>query len=458
MLAAVPRHTLVAAASLALLALAPAPARGGESSAEILHRRGVHCMEEIERRDCAIEHFEALLEERTDRRELVTDGLLRLVKLYEKEDRPEDLKAALRRFWDAGKTDSRRGHLPYTARFLPKDFDVLFHAHIGRLVASPLAKQLDEIAEFVMTCDPHVRGQLDDLRILRKAQRKSRETGVPVQKAMSNVVAEEKKRSEAYKKRRAQAEAEGRPRRHEPVFADATCQVARALGDDTVAAWTRGAFALAHGDFRRSAAILEIPDLAAKLAAATAAGRLVVRGDGIWALTPLRYQGGEVLLRVLDTGELVVAPPAVMTEIAANFARGKRTLPREVDRLVVGTPVDAGFFAVATEAAVQELGFGNMSKGRRGLLQLLLPRPEGLQMAGVAHEYFGFFLRMPTDTPLKAGALVDVVQRMIANQAEADSDSAEFLRLLDVTQATDKRALLLSYVLSRRQIETIVLR
>ncbi|MCY1053690.1 hypothetical protein [Nannocystis sp. SCPEA4] len=451
-------RTLLAAASLALLALAPASVRGGESSAERLHRKGVHCMEEIERRDCAIEHFEALLDERTDRRELVTDGLLRLVKLYEKEDRPEDLKAALRRFWDAGKTDTRRGHLPYTARFLPKDFDVVFHAHMQRLMAAPLAKQLDEIAEYVMTCDPHVRDQLDDVRIFRKAQRKARETGVTVQKAMSDVVAEEKKRTEAYKKRRAQAEAEGRPRRPEPVFADATCQVARALGDDTAAVWTRGAFALAHGDFTRSAAIIEIPDLAAKLEAAVAAGRLLPRGERAYALTPLRYHGGEVLLRVLDGGELVVAPPAVMNEIAANYARGKRTLPREVDRLVVGVPVDAGFFAVATEAAVRELGFGGMSKGRRGLLQLLLPRPEGLQMAGVAHEYFGFFLRMPTDTPLKAGALVEIVQRMIANQAEADSESADFLRLLDVTQATDKRALLLSYVMSRRQIETIVLR
>lgn len=451
-------RTLVAAASLALLALAPASVRGGESGAERLHRRGVHCMEEIERRDCAIEHFEALLEERTDRRELVTDALLRLVKLYEKEDRPEDLKAALRRFWDAGKTDVRRGHLPYTARFLPKDFDVVFHAHMKRLMAAPLAKQLDEIAEYVMTCDPNVRNQLDDARIVRKAQRKSRETGIPVQKAMSEVVAAEKKEAEARKRRRAQAEAEGRPRRPEPVFADATCQVARALGDDTAAAWTRGAFVLAHHDFRRSAAVLEIPDLAAKLAAGVAAGRLLARGDGVWALTPLRYHDDEVLLRVLETGELVVAPPAVMTEIAANHARGRRTLPREVDRLVTGVPIDAGFFAVATEAAVRELGFGSMSKGRRGLLQMLLPRPEGLQMAGVAHEYFGFFLRMPTDTPLKAGALVEIVQRMIANQAEADSESAEFLRLLDVTQATDKRALLLSYVLSRRQIETIVLR
>lgn len=451
-------RTLAAAAALALLVTAPALARGGESSAERLHRRGVHCMEEIERNDCAIEHFEAVLEERTDRRELVTDALLRLVKLYEKEDRPDDLKAALRRFWDAGKTDVRRGHLPYTARFLPKDFDVLFHAHIGRLMAAPLTRQLHELAEYAMTCDPHVRHQLEDVRLLRRAQRRAKETGVTVQQAMSAIVAAEKKEAAAREQRRAQAAAEGRARRPEPVFADATCQVARALGDDTAAAWTRAAFALAHADFRRSAAVLEIPDLGAKLAAAVAAGRLLERGEGTWALTPLRYQGDEVLLRVLETGELVVAPPAVMAEIAANHARNRRTLPREVDRLVTGVPIDAGFFAVATEAAVRELGFGGVPKGRRGLLQLLLPRPGGLQIAGVAHEYFGFFLRMPTDTPLKAGALVDVAQRMIAAQSAADSESEEFLRMLDVTQATDKRALLLSYVLSRRQIESIVLR
>lgn len=452
-------RSLVAAALLASLALAGAPAHAGESSAERLHRRGVHCMEEIERRDCAIEHFEALLDTRTDRRELVTDALLRLVKLYEKEDRPDDLKAALRQFWDAGKTNSRRGHLPYTARFLPKDFDVVFHAHFQRLMAAPLAQKLDEIAEYVMTCDPHARDQLDDLRLVRKAQRKARETGMDVQKAMSEVVAAENKDAEARKQRRAQAESEGAPpRRPEPVFADATCQVARALGDDTAAVWTRGAFVLAHDDFRRSAAVLEIPDLAAKLTAGAAAGRLVARGPDTWALTPLRYHGDEVLLRALETGELVVAPPAIMAEIVANHARGRRTLLREVDRLVTGVPVDAGFFAVVTAAAVHDLGFGAMSRGRRGLLQLLLPRPEGLQMAGVAHEYFGFFLRMPTDTPLKAGALVGVAQRMIASQSGADPESAEFLRLLDVTQATDKRALLLSYVLSRQQIEAMVLR
>lgn len=452
---AVPSPLLAAAATLA--ALLVAPARTPETGAERLHRKGVHCMEEIERRDCAIEHFEALLDERTDQRELVTDGLLRLVKLYEKEDRPEDLKAALRRFWDAGKTDVRRGHLPYTARFLPKDLDILFHAHVQRLMNAPLARQMDEVAEFVMTCDPDRREQLDDLRIFRKAERKARETGTDVRKAMSEVVADEKKEAAARKQRADARATEGRPRPPEPVFVE-LCAAARALGDDSVAGWTRGAFALSHADFRRSIAVLEIPDLPAKLAAGERAGRLTGVGPNTWVLAGRKYDGGAVHVAMFETGELVLAPAAVMPELAANHARGRRTLLRELDRLVGGVPVDAGFFAVISEAAMSELGFRGSSRGRKTFLQLLLPHPEGLQLAGVAHEYFGLFLRVPTDTPLKASALVGLARKMIETQADADPEAADFLRYLDVTQATDKRALLLSYVLSRRQLEALVLR
>ncbi len=436
---------------LPLLALLLGPP--GESSAERLHRKGVHCMEEIERSECAIEHFEALLDERTDRRELITDGLLRLVKLYEKEDRPEDTKAALRRFWDAGKTDVRRGHLPYTVRFLPQDFDILVHAHLARLTAAPLAKQMDEVAEYVLTCDEDRRKQLDDVRLFRKAERKARETGVPVEKALSDVVEQEKKRAAARKKRA--AERTKGSRRPEPVFADATCAAARALGDDSVAGWSRAAFAGAHADFRRSAAVLEIPNLAAKLDAGASAGRLRRLGDATFALVGHTYEGGEVHVATLETGELVVAPAGLLPEIIGNHGRGRRTLPRELDRLIRGVPIDSGFFAVVTEGAMRDLI--GMGRKRRGLLQLLLPRPEGLQVAAVAHEYFGVFVRMPTDTPVKASALVAIAQRLIENQAEADPEAADFLRLLDVTQATDKRALLLSYVLSRRQLEVLAL-
>jgi DNA-binding SARP family transcriptional activator len=59
-------------------------------------------MEEIERAECAIEHFEALLEERTEDRELITDALLRLIKLYEKAGDDEAVKGVMRRFWEAG--------------------------------------------------------------------------------------------------------------------------------------------------------------------------------------------------------------------------------------------------------------------------------------------------------------------------------------------------------------------
>lgn len=449
-----PSSPLLAAALAALLV---APARTHETGAERLHRKGVHCMEEIERRECAIEHFESLLNERTDQRELVTDGLLRLVKLYEKEDRPEDLKAALRRFWDAGKTDVRRGHLPYTARFLPKDFDVLFHAHVKRLMATPLATQMADVAEFVTTCDDDRRNQLDDLRLLRKAEKKARETGKDVRATLPEVVAAEKKEAAARKKRADARAAEGRPRPPEPVFVE-LCQVARALGDDSVAGWTRGAFALNHKDFRRGVAVLEIPDLATKLAEAERAGRLVPAGAKTWALAGRTYNKGAVHVAMFETGELVLAPAALMPEVAANHAKGRRTMLREVERLVAGVPVDAGFFAVIGEAAMTELGFSGSSKGRKTFLQLLLPHPEGLQLAGVAHEYFGLFLRMPTDTPLKASALVGLARKMIETQAGADPEAADFLRLLDVTQATDKRALLLSYVLSRRQLEALVLR
>jgi hypothetical protein len=452
---------LLPALLAAVLAAPAAPSR--ETGAERLHRKGVHCMEEIERRDCAIEHFEALLDERTDQRELVTDALLRLVKLYEKEDRPDDLKAALRRFWDAGKTDVRRGHLPYTARFFPKDFDLVFHAHIERLLAAPLAKHFDEVAEFMFTCDPDRRAELEELRLFRKSERRAREKGITVQKAMSEVSAEEKKDDERRKQRaaerREQQAKDGKPRKsREPIFSDALCATARALGDDRTSDWTRGAFAMSHADFSRSAAVLTIPDLDAKLAAGEQAGRLVPAGKNVWALDGRTYDGGAVHVARLDAGELVLAPAALMPELAANHARGRRTLNREIDRLIVGVPIDAGFFAVATRAAVSELGFGGGSKGRRTLLQWLLPRPEGLQMAGVAHEYFGLFLRMPTDNPVKASALVGLARKLIENQADADPEAADFLRLLDVTQATDKKALLLSYVLSRRQLETLVLR
>ena len=434
----------------------PAP-RQGESSAQQLHRRGVHCMEEIERPECAIEHFEALLRERTEDRELITDGLLRLIKLYEKAGDDDAVKSVMRRFWEAGRGQLRRGHLPYTTRFLPGDFDMLAVANMQRMMQAPLTKRLpDELREYVLTCDDDRRRQLDDLRLFRRAQNRAQAKQLTIQQALDELSAEDRKAAEKRKQRAVERDKQ-RPKQAKPVFADGMCQTAVALGDDTVETWKRVALGFAHGDWRRSAAVAEIPGLADRIAAGVQAGRLVPAGKNTWTVVGRTYEGAPLQIASYELDELVIASQALLPAIAASHARGGRSLAKEVDRLVVGVPVDAGFFAVATEKAVRDLGFSGMTKGRRKFFEMLLPRPKGVQVAGVVHEYFGLFIRMPTDTPVKAGMLVDIARRLIENQADADTEAADNLRLLDVAQATDKRALLLGYVLTPGQIETMLL-
>ena len=83
---------LLAWLPLALLA-ASAPAH--ESPVQRHHRKGVHCMDVIERSDCAIEQFEAVLEEDTRERELVTDAMVRLLQLYRKAEDNDGLSLSL---------------------------------------------------------------------------------------------------------------------------------------------------------------------------------------------------------------------------------------------------------------------------------------------------------------------------------------------------------------------------
>ena len=434
----------------------PAP-RPGESSAQQLHRRGVHCMEEIERPECAIEHFEALLAERTEDRELITDGLLRLIKLYEKAGDDEAVKTVMRRFWEAGRGKLRRGHLPYTTRFLPGDFDMLAVANMQRMMQAPLTKRLpDDLREFVLTCDDDRRRQLDDLRLFRRAQNRALLKQQTVQQALDEITAEQRKAAASRKARAAERDKQ-RPKRPKPVFADGMCAAALALGDTSVEGWKRVALGFFHGDWRRSAAVAEIPGLKDRIAVGVAAGRLVAAGPNTWTIVGRMYEGSPLQIASYEQDELVIASQTLLPQVAASHARGGRSLAKEVDRLVVGVPVDAGFFAVATEKAVRELGFSGMSKGRRKFFEMLMPRPKGVQVAGVVHEYFGMFIRMPTDTPVKAGLLVDIARRLIENQADGDPEAADNLRLLDVAQGTDKRALLLGYVLTPGQIEQMLL-
>jgi hypothetical protein len=70
---------------LPLVALLASAAPTHETAVQRHHRKGVHCMEVIERVDCAIEQFELVLDEDTRERELVTDAMVRLIQLYRKQ-------------------------------------------------------------------------------------------------------------------------------------------------------------------------------------------------------------------------------------------------------------------------------------------------------------------------------------------------------------------------------------
>jgi hypothetical protein len=450
-------------AAVLLTAAPPTEAKGKatnkpETQAQRLHRKGVFCQEEIERSKCAIKNFEELLEERTEERELITDALLRLVKIYAKAGEDERVKELIRRFWDAGRGRARFGHLLYSTRYLPKDFDAFAAADFERVLTAPLSQRIPaDMVEYPFVCDEARREQIHDIWLLRRAQRRARDKNISTRAALEQLVRERKARSARYEQRKAQqdadAEKSGKPPApsYAPLFAEHTCETARALGQPDLRGWRRVNMALHHGDLRRSVMILEIPTLAALLEQAARRGALTPVQDKVWSIAGADYYGQAVHVARLDLDELTVAPAAIMQTIVKNHAKQRNTINRELRQLLVKIPSDSSFFAAATEQTLHDLGFGGMKKGRRKLFEFLLPRPKGIQLAGVVHEYLGVFVRMPTDTPLKGEMLVSIARRLIENASEDDGD-ADLLKLLDISQTSDKRALLLSYVLSRSQI------
>ncbi|HGG56716.1 MAG TPA: hypothetical protein ENK31_02840 [Nannocystis exedens] len=427
-----------------------------ETHAERLYRKGVHCMEVIERSKCAIERFAELLDEDTPKRALITDAILRLVKLYREEDLDEELRAVLRRFWRAGGRRKRSGHLPYSARFLPADLDVVGHIDIQRALAAPMLQRLPpELAEAMTTCDEDRRAALGDALLVRRAQRRTEGSSMTTAEALAEITKEDNEQRERYKKRQAAREKQSGTPESAPVFANSLCATALALGSDSTETWTRAAFALNHQDPRRSAAVVMIPDLARQIQQGVAAGRLRPVSDRRWQLVDHSYEDEPVEIASFDLDELTLAPAAMMPTIAGATADGKATLNRRIAKLISTTPKDLAFFAVTTGEALQDLGLSEQKGSRRRLLEALLPRPQGLQIAGAAHEYLGLFMRMPTDNPVKVQLLIDLATRLLA--AEEDEATAKMLRNLDLAQASDRRALLISYVLSPTQIEDLLL-
>ncbi len=428
-----------------------------ETSAERLHRKGVHCMEVIERPECAIENFEALLDQRTRQRELLTDGMLRLLRLYRQTDREDEIGPLLRRFWDAGGDRRSRGHVPYSARFLPDDLDILVNADPPRLLASELLERGgDPLRDTLFTCDPVRRHDIEVRKRWERAAAQARVEGRETWEVFYEKLDEQAERRREYEERRKRR---GRSAEDEvpPLVFVVACPLVEALELTDNRSWRRVTSGSHHRDQERSVAIFGLDDLEARMASATEQGRLLAVGPGRWRLPELDHPTPNIELAVLDRGELVAAPRAMLDAMVEARDKRKRRMNRELARLVGKVPRDTGMFVVLTPKALRQIGVGGMErKGLRKVLEAVLPRPKGLQIAAIAGSSLAFLTRVPTDTAVRGRMLVNVANMILARNARDDPEAAQMLADLDVAEAADRKALLASYVITPARLETML--
>jgi hypothetical protein len=423
-------------------AVAPTSARRGETQAEALHRHGVNCMEVIEREQCAIENFERLVALDPPRRDLVGDAIFRLVDLYRRQGRDEEVKLLLRKFWAAGMRRGRSAVLPYGARYLDEHMTALVHVDLARLDESTMFGSLTADAKhWMFTCDEELRAEL-------RARRKARREAARADRPQPDKTATEKRREERWEAGRKKAAA-----KPDPVYDEGLCQLARALGHDDLRAWHKFANAQNHLDPRLSMAVARIPDLDTELGDAVAAGSLTSVGDGVFALAGVEYEGEPVHVAKVDREEILLAPARLMPGVLAARDADVVRLRPDVRALAEQVPHDAVFFTVVTQEA---LVHGIEQSGTP--LAALFPTPEGLLISAVAYDYAGVFVRMPTSDPLKVGFLVALARKLVEGasaeaEEEGDHGRAELMDTMDISQTDDGTALVVSVVLSRLQVE-----
>ncbi len=437
---------------------APKPApRPSSSPAARLHAKGVRCMDEIERPACAIESFEALLDEDTAERELVTDALLRLLVLYRRAGREDDVAPLLRRFWDAGGGRRSTGHVPYSTRFLPSELDVMINIDPPRLVASALVERGGpELHDYLFTCDEVRRNDVEIAQRWRRAAEEAATQGRPTWEVYYEKWDAEQERDRKRAARQAERERKGQTRDLPPLLFELACPLGAALELPDNAAWRRMTSVAHHRERDRTAAIFQLDGLADKLAAATAAGRLVADGPGRWALPDFAYGEHDVRLVSLDEGELLAAPVALLPAIEQARSKRKRRMNAELERLVAAVPRDTAMFVVLNQAALRELGLGDMERrSLRAVIEAVLPRPKGLQVAAIAGDSLALLTRVPTDTAVRGRMLVTLANAIMARSSD-DAESAKWLADLDVAESSDRKALLASYLLTAKRLEEIL--
>ncbi|MCA9700031.1 MAG: hypothetical protein KC431_21075 [Myxococcales bacterium] len=445
-------------------------ARPGESEAERLYRLGRDCMDTIERDDCAIDYFEQLVALEPDRRDLLGDASFRLVELYRRHDRDEQATLLLRKFWTLGMDMGSAGVVPYGVRYAPETLTTLFMVDVDRLEASTLHRDLpDDAKDLMFTCDEARR---EELRAQVEARREERRE--------AKLAAMSPDEREAYEKEQAKRRArfgggDDKDEKDEkekdpgPIYAEGFCQTAAALGLADHRDFQKFLGASHHEDSAQSIAVIRVDELEAKLAAAVEVGRLILEPTPViegrdlsslpqtlrdklrlWTIPGAEYRGAKVQLLSFDRNELMIAPEALVPELLHARAHGETRLHPKLQALIEQVPADVAFLSVIAPMAMQEF------MAEAGALAKLLPDPDGLMIAAVVYDYAGLFVRVPTQDAVKGWIILSIARRMLDDAEDDEGADAEddnpFLANLDISQAPDGKALLMSNILTRAAV------
>ncbi|NVB37071.1 hypothetical protein G6O69_04460 [Pseudenhygromyxa sp. WMMC2535] len=443
-------------------------AREGESEAERLYRHGRDCMDTLERDDCAIDYFEQLVALEPDRRDLLGDATFRLVELYRRHEREEQATLLLRKFWELGMDRGSAGVVPYGTRFAPPTLTSMFMVDVDRLEASSLHAELPADAKDMMfTCDEARREQLREEVAARRAQRREQELAAMTPEAREASERDAAKRKARYEKQR---EARGDDERSS-IYSEGFCQVAAALALTDTRDFQLFLGASHHEDARQSMGLVRVEGLEDKLGAAVTDGRLILEPTPeipernldampqrmrdklrLWTIAGVEYEGAKVQVMSFDRDELIVAPQALATELLVARAHDDDRLDPQLRKLLEQVPADVAFMSVITPDAMQDF------MGRAGAMAKLLPDPEGLMIAAVVYDYAGLFVRVPTEDSVKGWLVLSIARRMLEegdDEASADGgegEDDEFMANLDISQAPDGKALLMSNILTRAAV------
>jgi hypothetical protein len=259
-------------------------------------------------------------------------------------------------------------------------------------------------------------------------------------------------------------DADKRPEDKPAIYSEGFCQVAAALGLRDPRDFSQFLGASNHKDRRQSVAVLEIPELEAKLAAAVEAGRLIpeptpaIEGREVeamteimrdklrlWTLAEVEYEGAKVQVMSFDRDELTLAPEALVPGLLHARAHGETRLHPKLQTLLEQVPPDVAFTTVITPMATKDF------MEEAGAMGKLLPDPEGLMIAAVVYDYAGLFVRVPTEDAVKGWLILSLARKLLDDAEDSEEDDS-FMANLDISQTRDGKALLMSNILTRAAV------